>query len=157
QYPNPEFGPGAILSADFAPGAIGVGDFAEESVDREAILDGTVTSADVIDAQVFLRHLPTASVGAAALVETVVVRSPPTLVRERLSDRAEVTCPGGSQLLGGGAEWDRGGREGLFVVKSAPLLPEPATFPPQGWEVVGHNTVVGSANLFAKAICLQVG
>jgi hypothetical protein len=60
-------------------------------------------------------------------------------------------------LLGGGTEWAGGARRGLFVVESAALLPEPVISAPQTWEVVGHNTEIGSADLVAKAICLQVG
>ncbi len=164
EYPNPQFRPGSILSSNFDLGAIGGTDIAERAVFGEAIRDEAITSAEVIDAQVSQVDLPPGSVGASALVEVRVVRSPVLRVQgtgQILGGAlvpVQAACDSGTQLLGGGAEWIGGGGPGLRVVKSAAVpRPESATLPPRIWEVTVHNTTPEPAEIVAKALCLQVG
>ncbi|MGB7684534.1 MAG: hypothetical protein WBL45_01980 [Solirubrobacterales bacterium] len=148
-YPAPQLGPGTvgsveiadggILGTDIAPDAIGSAQLAADSVSSVEIADGTVVRAD----------LGPGLIGGNQLGDIEVIESAPNPIGGNASGTQAATCPFGSRLIGGGAEWSRILR-GLETTTSAPST---ATF--NTWEVAGRNTSGTEVTLAARAVCLK--
>ncbi len=154
-YPNPQIAANSILSADIAAGAVDASAIAEGAITSAAIRDDTINSVDIANEGLSLFDLAPGSVGASELVETIVVSSFPNPVNPGGTGGNAATCPVGTQLIGGGINWDGGGGRNLFAILSGPERRDPATAPPHTWEVAGQNNSGATRSVFAEAICLK--
>jgi hypothetical protein len=147
-FPNPQIRADSILSGDIASGAVFTDD----------IRDGTVTGTDIADGSLERADLGLASVGAEELGSTFVEKSDPAFVGPGAVAGNELSCPPGTKLLSGGAEWLV--PEGASITELSHLFllanaPRPAA-EPTTWEAIGMNS--GGTRtfiLFVKVICLQ--
>jgi hypothetical protein len=154
-YPTPEIRPGAVLSTDIFDGTIDFPDIREGAVRTESIFDGTILGTDIGDGGISIFDLAPGSVGASQLVETLVVKSLPNAVGPNAAGGNRATCPDGTQLIGGGINWDDGGGPLLLTTLSGPEIRNPPTLPPDSWEVAGRNDSNVFRSLFATALCLK--
>jgi len=148
-FPNPQLRTGTIVGNDIADATILGRNIAPSTLFGTNLIDGTIGSADIADGSIQRDDLAPASVGAAQLTGAFVVRSGPNPVGGSNAEGGnDVSCPFGSRLLSGGAEWDVA-RDNLVIFSSGPSAAEPNT-----WVVGGHNNSGAVHSIFAKALCL---
>jgi hypothetical protein len=161
-YPNPQIRPNSILSSDILDGSIGSIDVAGGAIGSNQIADQSILSGDIANEGIFGVDLASGSVGSRQLGQARVVFSDPAPVGPNSFRRNVVSCPSGTQLIGGGGEWSLPERPVASDVANLKLLvsaPVPAAFPGAEvttWEVAGLNTNPSNGfTLFARALCLN--
>lgn len=151
-YPNPQLRTGAIVGTDITDGTIFGRHIADGTLSGDHIIDGTVGPADIADASIGLADMGFGSVGSRQLLESFVVKSGPNPVGgNNASGGNAVSCPLGTRLLSGGAEWSTPAQGLSFLVNS------PVQGQADRWEVSGQNNSGSTRSIFAKALCLSAG
>jgi hypothetical protein len=90
------------------------------------------------------------SVGALALKGETAVFGQGVAVAANSSGTATATCPAGTQLIGGGPDWQNN-TNGTAIILSGPMIGKPDTT----WVVEGRVDTGGTANtIFAEANCI---
>jgi hypothetical protein len=164
-YPNPQLRTGTIVGADIADGTIFGRHIATGTLSGDHIADGTIGSADITDEAIGFAHLPPATIGGGQLIAPVVVsRDDPINKLNPPLQRSFVSCPPGSQVVGGGFRW-RGNDllkpDEVSMIKSGPFVEGPNT----GWEVVHSLDIEDDpleeglgfgGTISVRAFCLRV-
>jgi hypothetical protein len=151
-FPNPQLRSGTIVGTDIADGTIFGRHIAIGTLSGDHIIDGTVGPAEIADASIGLADMAFGSVGSRQLLESFVVRSDPNPVGgNNASGGNAVSCPLGTRLLSGGAEWSAPAQGMSFLVNS------PVQGQADSWEVSGQNNSGSTRSIFAKALCLSAG
>jgi len=147
-FPNPQLRAGTIVSGDIADGTIGGADLAQNSVTSFNIFDNTIGSADIGNGAVGPVDIAANSLGANQLAGVTLVQGFQNGVGNGDTGGSVANCPDGTQLIGGGANWNAD-RPGLQVTTSGPSLANP-----NGWEAGGENNSGFATTFFATALCL---
>jgi len=138
---------GGVLTGTFPnPG------FALGAVNGEAVQDNSLTSADIVEHSIGQASLEEGSIGGLQLGTTFVQTGPANGIGGSSAGTAEASCPGTSQLIGGGWVWGRQAGGNLTILFSQPKLE--GNLLTNTWEVRGDNHSGSDANLQAKALCL---
>lgn len=165
-FPNPLLGPNTVGTGEVQPNAITESELAENSVASNEIRDGNVTSADVadgslkggdfaggsigsfqiLDSSVFTEDLGNESVGGLELkAQVATVGTGVTITSNGGPANAQVTCPVGRVLIGGGYAWNDD--EANSIIASAPSEQDPShTWIVRGLVPAGSNTLYAWAN-----------
>ncbi|HET6830077.1 MAG TPA: hypothetical protein VFH44_01885 [Solirubrobacterales bacterium] len=147
-YPNPSLGGNVVGNAEIADGAISDDEIADEAVNGSEIVDGGVSVLDLANSSVGANQMRNDSVGGDALKPMTTATSAGTIISAGNAGSAQVTCPGGRTVIGGGFAWQDD--EPTTIVYSAPSETNPNTT----WTVRGL-VPTGSNTLYAWANCLQ--
>jgi len=144
-YPNPELRTGSVLSPEIANGSIRAVDIGADAVVGPQVVDGSLTGADLAFASVGKTSLAGEVIGANQLAATTVSMDALILAGGQEGE-IFVSCPAGTQMISGGAEWET--REPtLLITGSAPASGG-------AWKVQGRNGTNSTRTLLAKALCL---
>lgn len=130
-FPNP------LIAND----AVGTAQIAADAVTSPKIAAGAVQSSE-LDAN---------SVGAPHLKGVIFVQGTGVEVTAGNALEATVTCPAGTRLISGGAEWGADNTNGTAIIYSVP-----SPFNPNfTWVVKGRVDTGGGTNtIFAEATCI---
>jgi len=129
-YPNPRLGPNTVGEGNLMPNSVGAAALQSDAVGPSS--------------------LQTESVGGRALKGQFAVFGSGVAIAAGSSDTASVTCPAGTQIVGGGPDWVND-TNGTAVLFSAPKIGDPD----HTWLVKGRIDTGGTANtLFAEANCI---
>jgi hypothetical protein len=149
-FPNPQIRTGTIVGNDIADATILGRNVAPNTLFGTSLLDGTIGSVDIANGSIQQADLGQSIVGAQQVTGAFVVRSGPNPVGgNNASGGNDVSCPAGSRLISGGAEWDVPA-DNLAIYVSGPSADQPNT----KWEVGGQNNSGATHSIFAKALCL---
>ena len=157
QFPNPQIGPAAVGSDELANDSVGsakiqdfgvtAGNIAINAVDTQRIANGEVGTADIAATAVGSGQLQPQSVGSFALRNVIAVVGSGASVNAGAPANAEVTCPPGGQLFGGGYAWQDD--EANSIITNAPSETNP-----NQTGIVRGMVNAGSNSLFAWATCM---
>jgi hypothetical protein len=146
-YPSPLIAPDAVGGAEIQTAAVTETELATNAVNGDEILDDAVTVLDRANNSVDAGELQPESVSSDALDGMTPVVGEGVEVTAGTPQNAEVSCPIGQQVIGGGFGWHDD--EANSVLTSAPS----ESAPNRTWIVRGM-VAAGSNTLFAWANCL---
>jgi hypothetical protein len=174
-YPNPGLGSGAVTEGNIAPGAVGTRGLGDNSVTNAKLganavssrniaagaigapqlSPGAVDSSSLALGAVDGGKLAPGAVGGATLANTFPVQGRDQFVNAGHTEQTSVSCPPGSRLLSGGAEWSPNSDDNTAIISSSPSF---TGDPTRTWVVQGRVDRGGAArdHLFAEALCLDV-
>jgi len=166
----PDLRGGAVTAAKIRPGSIGSGkvidgslsgvDIRDDtldqnklmaaSVDTDELAIGSVTAEKVHTGAVGSRELGANVVGAGAVKGLTTATSSGTSISPSHAGNAEVTCPNGGMVVGGGYAWEDDAF--TWMIYSTPSETDPS----HTWMVRGYVPGGGPSNrLYAWATCLS--
>jgi hypothetical protein len=146
-YPDPLIAPNAVGQAEIATDAVGFQHLADDSINGSEIIDEAVTFLDLARGSVGPEEMRVDSVGADALKPmTTAVSATGTTISAGGVGSAQVTCPIGQMVVGGGYAWQDD--EPNSIISSAPSEISNRTW------IVRGLVPTGSNRLFAWANCL---
>jgi hypothetical protein len=144
-YPNPFLGPGAVREGNIGVGAVGTAELFPGSVNASALGNGAVNGL----------KLAPGAVSGPTLADAFAVQGPDQFVNAGHTEQTSVSCPAGSRLLSGGAEWSPNNDDNTAIISSSPSF---SGDPNHTWVVQGRVDSGGAArdHLFAEALCLEL-
>jgi hypothetical protein len=140
-----KLGANAVLEGNLGAGSVGSKELINGSVGTDQLALGAVNGG----------KLAPGSVGAATFADTFPVQGPDQFVNAGHTEETSVSCPVGSRLLSGGAEWSPSSDDNTAIISSSPSF---SGDPSRTWVVQGRVDTGGAArdHLFAEALCLDL-
>jgi hypothetical protein len=146
---NPEIGPRAVGTTEIAVDAVTGEQIARGTISSANLGPDSVGSASISTNAVSTSEIVSDSVGASELNGLTTATSAGVSVSAGTPQNVSVTCPGITQVIGGGYAWRDD--EANSIIVNAPS----DTDPNHSWDVRGM-VAAGSNTLFAWANCLAV-
>jgi hypothetical protein len=143
---------GSLNGNDVRDESLYADDLAGSSVGTSELLDVSVTGDKIQSGAVTSRAIATNTVGAAGLKRLTTATSPQgTSISPGSAGNAEVTCPNGGMVVGGGYAWEDDAF--TWTISSTPSEIDPT----HTWTVRGYVPGGGNSNrLYAWASCLSL-
>ena len=149
-YPTPVIRGNAVNSAKVADGTLNGGDIQDNTLASADVLDNSLTSGDVNANSLTADDLAPDSVGASELKGLTSVYGEVTGMNANSTGQSVATCPGGTQVIGGGFAWVQN-EAGTSIITNAPDEANPNT----KW-VVDARTGSSDNSIVAWVNCLAV-
>jgi hypothetical protein len=158
QYPNPLIGPAAVGTDELADDSVVNAKIPDNTINGIKVASDTITSTrlssnsvgtdELVPDSVNKDKLGPSSVGGSELRDLTATVSAGVGLNNNTPGDAQVTCPEGQQVVGGGYAWTQD--EANSIIASAPSEADPN----RTWVVRGMPTGGSSNTLFAWANCL---
>jgi hypothetical protein len=144
-----DIAPDAVRTKHIKDGHVRASDLAPDSVSGGHILDNTILRDHLTPNSVGSSALVGLSVGSSELMDPQTANSAGTEISAGNAGNAQVTCPPGTKVIGGGFAWQDD--EPASIISSAPSETHPsATWIVRGFVPAGSNTLYAWANCLAS-------
>jgi hypothetical protein len=153
-----QIAPNAVGRSEIATNGVGGAEIARSAVNQDEISDGAVTSSEVADGSLQVKDfapgaLPTGTTGAtgaAGVSGLEVVQQTGPLTGTETEKTADVPCPAGKRVLGGGAFAGGADASAVTIATSRPSVTGDA------WSVVAHAPPADTWSITAYGVCALV-
>jgi len=141
----------SLEQIDLAESSVGNTELADNSVGSSKIQPGEVTSVDISNSGILSEDMVPDQIGAREVRGLTTATSPiGTAISPSSAGNAQVTCPNGGMVVGGGYAWENDAF--TWIIGSTPS----ETDPTHTWTVRGYVPGGGPSNrLYAWATCLS--
>jgi hypothetical protein len=143
---------GSLTGADVRDDSVSQNELMASSVGTPQLLDNAVASAKIQPGAVTSREIADKTVGAQEVKGLTTATSPVgTSISPGHAGNAEVTCPNGGMVVGGGFAWENDAF--TWTISSTPSETDPS----HTWTVRGYVPGGGNGNrLYGWASCLSL-